>query len=85
MAQQVLLQAGEVSGKVTVAGSSSVTPVMEKLAEAYKAINPNVEIEVQCQTQQQVLHQLLKDICDIGMAQERLKKKKQLRVLQVRL
>ena len=31
---------GQVSGKVTVAGSSSVTPVMEKLAEAYKAINP---------------------------------------------
>jgi phosphate transport system substrate-binding protein len=29
-----------ISGKVVVAGSSSVTPVMEKLAEAYKAVNP---------------------------------------------
>ena len=35
------------SGKIVVAGSSSVTPVMEKLAEAYKALNPDVTIEVQ--------------------------------------
>ena len=28
------------SGKIVIAGSSSVTPVMEKLAEAYKALNP---------------------------------------------
>lgn len=35
------------SGKVVVAGSSSVTPVMEKLAEAYQALNPDVNIEVQ--------------------------------------
>ena len=27
-------------GKITVAGSSSVTPVMEKLAEAYEKLNP---------------------------------------------
>ena len=36
-----------VSGKIVVAGSSSVTPVMEKLAEAYQAINSGVTIEVQ--------------------------------------
>ena len=40
-------EAAGLSGKVTVAGSSSVTPVMEKLAEAYKELNPDVEIEVQ--------------------------------------
>lgn len=34
------------SGKIVVAGSSSVTPVMEKLAEAYEALNPEVSIEV---------------------------------------
>ena len=38
--------ASGLSGKVTVAGSSSVTPVMEKLAEAYRALNPNVTVEV---------------------------------------
>ncbi|NLG25354.1 MAG: extracellular solute-binding protein, partial [Clostridiales bacterium] len=35
------------TGKITVAGSSSVTPVMEKLKEAYVALNPGVEIEIQ--------------------------------------
>lgn len=35
------------SGKLTVAGSSSVTPVMEKLKEAYEKVNPNAKIEVQ--------------------------------------
>ena len=37
----------EAEGKIVVAGSSSVTPVMEKLKEAYLAINPNATIEVQ--------------------------------------
>ena len=35
------------TGKVVLAGSSSVTPVMEKLKEAYIALNPDVTIEVQ--------------------------------------
>ena len=35
------------SGKVTVGGSSSVTPVMQKLAEAYMAVNPGVTVEVE--------------------------------------
>ena len=35
------------SGKIVVAGSSSVTPVMEKLKEAYVKLNPDVNIEVQ--------------------------------------
>ena len=35
------------SGKITIDGSSSVSPVMEKLVEAYKAVNPNAEIEQQ--------------------------------------
>ena len=36
-----------VSGKVVVAGSSSVTPVMEALKEAYELINPGAQIEIQ--------------------------------------
>ena len=35
------------SGKVVVAGSSSVSPVMEKLKEAYQAVNSDVEVEIQ--------------------------------------
>ena len=38
---------GNMSGKVIVAGSSSVTPVMEKLKEAYVALNPDMTVEVQ--------------------------------------
>lgn len=40
-------QAAGVSGKIVVAGSSSVTPVMEKLKEAYVILNPDVTVEVQ--------------------------------------
>ena len=39
--------AANLRGSITVGSSSSVTPVMEKLAEAYKALNPNVSITVQ--------------------------------------
>ena len=35
------------SGKIVIAGSSSITPVMEKLKEGYKEVNPNAEIEIQ--------------------------------------
>ena len=35
------------SGKVVVGGSSSVSPVMEKLIEAYKKVNTGAEIELQ--------------------------------------
>jgi len=34
--------AAGLEGKIVVAGSSSVTPVMEKLKEAYIVLNPNV-------------------------------------------
>lgn len=64
---------GKVSGKITVAGSSSVTPVMEKLAEAYKAINSNVEIEVQQSDSTTGVISAIEGICDIGMASRELK------------
>ena len=64
---------GKVSGKITVAGSSSVTPVMEKLAEAYKAINSNVEIEVQQSDSTTGVTSAIEGICNIGMASRELK------------
>ena len=45
--QKAYEAADGVSVKVVVAGSSSVTPVMEKLAEGYKAVNKDVTVEVQ--------------------------------------
>ncbi len=61
------------AGKVTVAGSSSVTPVMEALKEAYIAINPNVTIEVQQSDSTTGMTSTIEGICDIGMASRELK------------
>ena len=60
-------------GKVVVGGSSSVTPVMEKLAEAYMAINSNVTIEVQQSDSTTGVTNTIDGTCDIGMASRDLK------------
>lgn len=61
------------SGKVTVAGSSSVTPVMEKLKEAYLAKNPDVTVEVQQSDSTTGITSAADGSCDIGMASRDLK------------
>lgn len=65
--------ASGLSGTVTVAGSSSVTPVMEKLAEAYQALNPNVTIEVNQSDSTTGVTSALEGACDLGMASRDLK------------
>lgn len=64
---------GDVEGKVVVAGSSSVTPVMEKLAEAYNTVNDKVEIEVQQSDSTTGMTSAIDGLCDIGMASRELK------------
>ncbi|MGL6293393.1 substrate-binding domain-containing protein, partial [Eubacterium aggregans] len=61
------------AGKITVAGSSSVTPVMEKLKEAYLKVNHNAEIEVQQSDSTTGVNSTVDGICDIGMASRGLK------------
>ena len=61
------------SGKVVVSGSSSVTPVMEKLKEAYNALNPDVTIEVQQSDSTTGVTSAIEGVCDIGMASRELK------------
>ncbi len=61
------------SGKVVVAGSSSVTPVMEKLAEAYEALNPDVNVEVQQSDSSTGIQSAIDGTCDLGMASRELK------------
>ena len=61
------------SGKISVAGSSSVAPVMEKLREAYLAINPNASIEVQQSDSTAGMTAAMEGTCDIGMASRELK------------
>jgi len=62
-----------VSGKVVVAGSSSVTPVMEKLKEAYALVNPNAEIEIQMSDSSTGVNMAIDGSCDLGMASRELK------------
>lgn len=61
------------AGKIVIAGSSSVTPIMEKLVEAYKAINGNAEIEVQLSDSTAGMQATMDGTCDIGMASRDLK------------
>ena len=61
------------SGKIVVAGSSSVTPVMEKLREAYLVLNPGVTIEVQLSDSTAGMNAAINGTCDIGMASRDLK------------
>ena len=61
------------SGTVTVAGSSSVTPVMEKLKEAYALLNPNAVIEINQSDSTTGVNSAIEGICDIGMASRTLK------------
>ena len=65
--------ASNMSGKIVVAGSSSITPVMEKLKEAYIALNPNVTIEVQQNDSTTGMTSVAEGTCDIGMASRELK------------
>lgn len=85
--QEVITDAGYVSvvddakaysgtkpeGKIVVAGSSSVTPVMEKLKEAYLAVNTNASIEVQQSDSSTGMSSAIAGSCDIGMASRELK------------
>ncbi|MCD7818285.1 MAG: substrate-binding domain-containing protein [Lachnospiraceae bacterium] len=64
---------GSVSGKITVGGSSSVTPVMEKLAEAYSEINADLEIEVMQSDSTTGVTSTIDGNYDIGMASRELK------------
>ena len=62
------------AGKVVVAGSSSITPAMEKLKEAYMKINPAANIEIQSSDSTTGVKSAVSGICDIGMASRDLKK-----------
>ncbi|MDR1558920.1 MAG: substrate-binding domain-containing protein [Clostridiales bacterium] len=61
------------SGKIVVAGSSSVTPVMEKLKEAYAAINSALTIDIQQSDSSTGMNSAIDGICDIGMSSRELK------------
>ena len=61
------------SGKIVVGGSSSVSPVMEKLIEGYLAINTGADIELQTSDSSTGMNNTINGVCDIGMASRELK------------
>lgn len=66
-------EGGNASGTITVAGSSSVAPVMEKLKEAYEKLNADVTVEVQQSDSTTGVTSAIEGVCDIGMASRELK------------
>ena len=66
-------KASGLKGSITLAGSTSVSPVMEKLIEAYKAVNANVEIELQTSDSTTGMTGAADGTLDIGMASRELK------------
>lgn len=68
----VAFESNGATGKIVVAGSSSVSPVMQKLKEAYLAVNTGAEIEIQTNDSTTGMTSTLEGICDIGMASREL-------------
>jgi phosphate transport system substrate-binding protein len=60
-------------GKLVVAGSSSVTPLMEKLVESYRKLNANATIEIQQSDSSTGMNSAVDGVCDIGMSSRELK------------
>lgn len=60
------------SGQITVGGSSSVSPVMEQLIEAYEAVNPNAQIELQTSDSTSGMTGAMDGTFAIGMASREL-------------
>lgn len=66
-------EAAGVSGKLTVAGSTSVTPLMEKMAEKYQELNPDATIEIQSTGSSAGIEAVIDGAADIAMASRELK------------
>lgn len=66
-------QSNRAEGKIVIGGSSSVSPAMEKLKEAYLAVNPKAEIEIQTSDSTTGVTSTIDGVFDIGMASRELK------------
>lgn len=60
--------ASGLSGTITLSGSTSVSPVMEVLADAYKELNPDVTIEIQQTGSSAGITSAIEGVCDFGMS-----------------
>ena len=60
-------------GRIVLAGSTSVAPVMQVIADSYKAIYADVEIEIQQTGSGAGITSTIEKACDIGMSSRALK------------
>ena len=63
----------KLSGTLTVAGSTSVTPLMQKMAEKYQELNPDAKIEIQSTGSSAGIEAVIDGAADIAMASRELK------------
>lgn len=75
VAEQKEFSSAKPEGKAVIGGSSSVSPIMEKLAEAYKTVNPNAKLELQVTDSTTGMISALNGNYDIGLASRELKAK----------
>ncbi len=65
-------KASGVSGKITLAGSTSVAPVMDKIKDAYQKLNSDVTIEIQESGSSAGIQSATEGAVDIGMSSREL-------------
>lgn len=64
----------DLQGKLVIAGSSSITPLMEKLQEAYIALNPRAEVDILQSDSTMGINATSENIADIAMVSRELTK-----------
>ncbi|MDK2780633.1 MAG: phosphate transport system substrate-binding protein [Trichococcus sp.] len=64
---------GSMSGTISIVGSTSVSPLMEVLAEEYKALNPDVQIDITSNGSSAGMTAAMEGTADIGMSSRELK------------
>lgn len=69
--------ASKMSGTLTIAGSTSVTPLVEKLVDAYKALNPDFKADIQATGSGAGIKAATEGLCDIGMSSRALKEEEE--------
>ena len=72
-------------GSIVVGGSSSVSPLMEKLIEGYKVINPNANIQLQTTDSTTGMNQTIEGSYDIGMSSRELKDEEKAELIEIQI
>lgn len=60
------------SGNIKICGSTSMAPLIEKMAEDYKSYNPNISIEINATDSSDGLNSAIRGECDIAMSSREL-------------